>query len=88
MHTYLLNGVQPGDILPDILNGTQPGNFGWLTWTGDNGLPALVTSLTPPGDSHTYINPNDPLDHIVSIDVTCQQTLVSEYGLFPGGDGQ
>ncbi len=68
LHTDLLNGVQPGDILPGILHGTQPGNFGWLTWTGDNGLPALVTSLTPPGDSHTYTNPNDPNDHIVSID--------------------
>ena len=27
----------------------------------------LVTSLTPPGDSYTYINPGSPADHVVSI---------------------
>jgi hypothetical protein len=62
----VLAGAVPGDILPDILNGSQPGNFGWLTWTGDNGVPALVASLTPPGNSHTYVNPDDPGDHFVS----------------------
>lgn len=67
LHADLLAGVQPGDILPDILNGTQPGNFGWLTWTGDNGVPTLLASLTPPGNSHTYINPYNPNDHIISI---------------------
>ncbi len=63
-----LVGAQPGDILPDILNGGQPGNFGWLTWTGDTNVPTLVASLTPPGNSHNYVNPADPSDHIVSID--------------------
>ncbi len=67
LHADTLIGAQPGDTLPDIFNGTQPGNFGWLTWTGANGVPTLVASLTPPGNSHTYINPNDPNDHIVSI---------------------
>ncbi len=52
--------------LSDILNGAQPGNFGWLTWSGSPSTPALVTSLTPPGNSDTYINPNDPDDHSVS----------------------
>ncbi|MCL4264506.1 MAG: tandem-95 repeat protein [Anaerolineae bacterium] len=61
-----LAGALPGDVLPDILNGSQPGNFGWLTWTGDNGVPTLVASLTPPGNSHTYVNPYDPSDHLVS----------------------
>lgn len=56
-----------GDLIEDIFNGAQPGNFGWLTWTGDNGIPSLVTSLNPPGDSMTYINPRNPDDHTVSI---------------------
>ncbi len=43
------------------------GNFGLLTWTGSPGEEALVTSLTPPGDSETYVNPDDPADHEVSV---------------------
>ncbi|SPE60716.1 exported hypothetical protein [Verrucomicrobia bacterium] len=53
----------PGTVLPNIWNGDQPGNFGWLTWTGDPGEPTLVDSLTAPGDSSTYVNPEDPSDH-------------------------
>jgi uncharacterized membrane protein len=56
-----------GQALPDVFNGTGPGNFGWLSWTGANGEPALVNSLTPPGDSGTYLNPNNPNDHTLSI---------------------
>ena len=67
LHANTLIGVAPGDIIPDILNGNQPGNFGWLSWTGNMSQGALVTSLTPPGDSDTYINPNDPGDHVISI---------------------
>ena len=52
-----------GDILPDIFNGTQPGNFGWLSWTGKPNEPTLVNSLTAPGDSADYINPLAPSDH-------------------------
>ena len=52
--------VAPGTVLDDILNGAHPGNFGWLTWTGDPRVPTLVNSLTPPGDSDTYVNPDDP----------------------------
>jgi RHS repeat-associated protein/uncharacterized repeat protein (TIGR01451 family) len=62
-----LNNAEIGDILPDILNGIQPGNFGWLTWAGGTSEKTLATSLTPPGDSSTYINPDNPLDHQVSI---------------------
>ncbi|RPJ26712.1 MAG: hypothetical protein EHM33_10590 [Chloroflexi bacterium] len=58
--------AKAGDVLSDVLNGTQPGNFGWLSWTGSPSTPTMVTSLTPPGDSDTYINPNDPDDHSVS----------------------
>ncbi|MCI0397264.1 MAG: Ig-like domain-containing protein, partial [Chloroflexi bacterium] len=67
LHVDTLAGVQVGDVIEDIWNGTQPGNFGWLTWTGDTSVPVLAASLTPPGNSHTYVNPNDPNDHVVSV---------------------
>jgi Flp pilus assembly protein TadG len=51
----------------EIWNGVQPGNFGWLTWAGSPNVPTLATSLTPPGDSDTYINPDDTSDTIVSV---------------------
>jgi hypothetical protein len=54
-------------ILPDVFQGVQPGNFGWLTWAGSPSVPTLVTSLTPPGDSGTYVNPDDAADHQVSV---------------------
>lgn len=66
LHADSLVGIAPGDEI-NVWNGKGPGNFGWLTWTGENGIPTLVTSLTPPGDSNTYINPADPTDHEVSI---------------------
>ncbi len=61
-----LEGMNYPSYISNILNGTQPGNFGWLSWTGDPSEPTLVTSLTPPGNSNTYINPNDPTDHTLS----------------------
>ena len=68
LSTQSLVGVNIGDVLPDILNGALRGNFGWLSWTGDLAdEPTLVTSLTPPGNSNTYINPNDPADHLISV---------------------
>jgi hypothetical protein len=41
--------------------------LGWLTWTGANGEPVLVHSLTPPGDGDAYVNPNAPSDHTLSV---------------------
>lgn len=67
LHSSSLDGIDPGTVIDDILNGSGSGNFGWLTWTGDTSVPALVASLTPPSNSDTYINPNDPADH--SLDV-------------------
>src|SRR5687768_17266207 len=61
-----LKGLSAGDTVNDIYNGTKPGNFGWLTWTGDQSAPALAASLTPPGNSSTYVNPNNPSDHVLS----------------------
>ncbi|MBU1910186.1 MAG: hypothetical protein KJ726_09065, partial [Verrucomicrobia bacterium] len=62
-----LSGKAPGTVLNDIFNGAQPGNFGWLTWAGSPSVPTLLKSLTPPGDSDTYVNPDDPADHVISI---------------------
>jgi hypothetical protein len=44
--------VAAGTELTDIWNGSQPGNFGWLSWTGDPGEPTLFESLIEPGDSN------------------------------------
>jgi ureidoglycolate hydrolase len=62
-----VQGAQPGSTLPDVFNGSQSGNFGWLTWTGVNSTPSLIDSLTPPGNSSAYTNPNNTGDHTVSI---------------------
>ncbi len=67
LHRSSLQSVLVGQSLPDVYNGTGQGNFGWLSWTGANGEPVLVQSLTPPGNSQTYINPNDSADHLLSI---------------------
>jgi hypothetical protein len=58
-----LSTVAFGDVVTNIWNRSQPGNFGWLSWTGDPGEPTLVGSLTQPGDSYTYVNPDNPGDH-------------------------
>lgn len=58
-----LSNAVPGTIFTNIWNGSQPGNFGWLSWTGDPDEPTLINSLTQPGDSFTYINPDNQNDH-------------------------
>jgi len=67
LNIQTLAGVPVGGVLRDIYNGSQFGNFGWLTWAGSPSEPTLVTSLTPPGNSSTYINPKNRRDHVVSI---------------------
>lgn len=66
-HAKTASGASIGQTIPDILNGTGKGNFGWLTWAGGQSTLTLVTSLTPPGDSSTYVNPDAPADHQVSM---------------------
>ncbi|MFO7537130.1 MAG: PKD domain-containing protein, partial [Chloroflexota bacterium] len=66
LHIDTLLAVNIGDVINDIYNGSDSGQFGWLSWTGDPSVGALVNSLTPPGDSYTYINPYDPGDNEVS----------------------
>ena len=67
LHVDSLANAEPGDEITDVLNGSQSGNFGWLTWAGSPSTPNLTTSLTPPGNSTTYINPDFPTDRILSI---------------------
>ena len=67
LHQSSLVGLAPGDQIPDIFAGSQPGNFGWLTWAGSPSAPTLATSLTPRETARTYINPNDSSDHLVSV---------------------
>jgi len=62
-----LVGVTNGTVLHDIFNGSQPGNFGWLSWTGAPDEPTLAASLTVPGNSSNYVNPDDPTDHIINV---------------------
>ncbi|MBI5385181.1 MAG: HYR domain-containing protein [Verrucomicrobia bacterium] len=67
LNAQTLAGVTPGSVIPDIFNGTQPGSFGWLTWAGSPNAPTLAVSLTPPGNSSTYVNPANAGDHVVSV---------------------
>jgi hypothetical protein len=67
LHVSSLAGRPPGALIADVYNGNGPGNFGWLSWTGQPGEPRLAGSLTPPGDSQTYVNPADPKDRVVSV---------------------
>ena len=67
LHANTIAGATLGQELEDILNGSGPGNFGWLTWSGNNSINTLISSLTPPGDSDTYVNPYDPADNTPSV---------------------
>jgi hypothetical protein len=62
-----LANVPDGTVIHDIFNGTQPGNFGWLSWAGSPDEPTLVRSLSVPGDSGTYVNPDNAVDHVVNV---------------------
>lgn len=62
-----LDGLAPNQEIANVLNGTQPGNFGWLTWAGSPSTKTLIASLTPDGDSDTYINPDNDTDHEISV---------------------
>ena len=56
-----------GKVIEDLTSGAPSGHEGWLTWTGDVGEPALAKSLTPPGDSERYVNPDDATDRVLSV---------------------
>jgi hypothetical protein len=62
----LLLSVPTNTVINDIFNGAQLNNFGWLTWTGDSSDSTLLTSLTAPGDSTDYVNPDNPADQEIN----------------------
>lgn len=51
----------------EIRDERATGNFGWLTWAGSPSAPVLKNSMTPPGDSETYVNPYDANDHTINL---------------------
>ena len=55
-----------GKEVGDILNSDLPGQQGWVTWTGNVSESALAASLALPGNSATYVDPDDPADRAVS----------------------
>jgi hypothetical protein len=66
LSAQMLSSVPTNTLITDILNGDQLENFGWLSWTGELSEPTLVGSLTAPGDSTNYVNPDDATDHEVN----------------------
>jgi hypothetical protein len=63
----LLQGVIDQYSLYDANYGIESRDFGWLTWDGDTLTDTLAVSLSPPGNSSSYTNPDDPDDHTVSV---------------------
>ena len=62
----LLAGVDATDTTNFIVasTGSGPGNFSQISWTGKPGPALFALSLTPPGDSFNYVNPDDADDHL------------------------
>jgi hypothetical protein len=63
----LLINAPTNSVIMNIADGDQLDNFGWLTWTGDMSDAALVASLTPPGNSDSYVNPDNPADNQLDV---------------------
>ena len=63
----VVDSAHSGDLLGNFARGTGAGNFSWLSWSGAVDAPTLANSLLPPGDSYTYVNPDDSTDHLLEI---------------------
>ena len=72
LHESTIDGQSPGAHLENIFNGTQPGNFGWLSWTDQTSATSLHESLVVPGTSDQYINPQigEPGIVVTGVDVS------------------
>jgi RHS repeat-associated protein len=62
-----IDGLAAGALIEQLERGTGAGNFSWLSWTGATDAPTMATSLMPPGDSDTYVDPDDASDHLLNI---------------------
>jgi hypothetical protein len=61
------SNLRVGSTFSGITNGTQYKQWGWVTWAGDPSEGRLLQSLTPPGDSASYINPENSADRTLSV---------------------
>ena len=59
--------ASPGTAFTYLVMGTNPGQYGWLTWAGATDQTTLVTSLTPPGNSDTFVDPTNPADTTLEV---------------------
>ena len=58
-----VGAATPGQSFTNLAGGGGANQFGWATWTGSTALATLATSLVAPGDSQTYVNPDNAADH-------------------------
>lgn len=58
----LLADAQPGQRFERIQLGSGPGNYSWLSWRGPVDANTLQASFVAPGDSGTYVNPEQSGD--------------------------
>src|SRR5580700_5348549 len=52
-----LDQVEPGTEITNIVDGVNPEDFGWLSWTGSQTESDFLASITGTGDSYTYEDP-------------------------------
>jgi hypothetical protein len=62
-----IDGLAAGSMIDKLERGTGAGNFSWLTWTGATDAPTMAHSLLPPGDSDTYVDPDDATDRLLNL---------------------
>jgi hypothetical protein len=66
LHSDLFRQVELLDVVTATLTTAGGGSLGWLSWTGDSSDAALARSFNVPGNSQTYINPDNPADHTLA----------------------
>lgn len=59
--------ITPGAVVENVLNGQQPGNFGWLSWSGSPSANYLSDSLEKPLSGTDYVNPRDADDSVLDV---------------------
>jgi hypothetical protein len=62
-----LRSSTSGEVVDEVWEGNAPGQFRWLSWSGSPSEQLLARSLWPPGNSESYVNPDDPRDTMLSV---------------------